>query len=149
MRGSPHGLRRGGTRSELRFPLPEMTSEGFNDWLRRYGDAWERRDPAAAAALFTDDAVYWWTPFGEPKRGPGEIAKAWGEATTRQRDVRFEFEIIAVTERAGIATWHTKLVRASTGREIEVDGVLLAELDEAGRCRLFREWWHSTEHEHS
>lgn len=123
----------------------ELARADFGDWLTRYGAAWESRDPNAAAGLFAADAEYYWTPLGDPKRGPGEIAAAWAEATSRQRSVRFSFQILAISESTGIAKWHTQLVRAATGREIEIDGVLTAEFDGSGRCRVFREWWHSSE----
>lgn len=126
-----------------------MQKDEFEKWLGRYGGAWESRDPKAAAALFTEHAEYYWTPFGEPKRGLREIEVAWAQATGRQRDVRFRFQILAASRRLGIATWHTHLVRAATGREIEIDGILVAEFDDSGCCRVFREWWHSTEAESS
>lgn len=125
--------------------MGELAVEAFRSWLERYGAAWEDRDPAAAAALFTEDARYHWTPFGEPKVGPEGIAAAWREATSRQRGVRVELEVLAVAGRTGLARWHTRFERPSTGRAVELDGVLLAELDADLRCRLFREWWHSTE----
>ncbi len=126
-----------------------MTESEFASWLTRYGAAWEARDPEAASALFTEDAEYFWTPFGEPRRGPAGIAAAWREATSRQRDVVFRFEILAIAGRVGIARWRTRLVRSATGREIEIDGILTAELDPSGRCRVFREWWHSSEFSNS
>jgi len=122
-----------------------MTTTEFDSWLTRYGAAWESRDPDAAAALFTADAEYYWTPFGEPKRGTSEIAAAWAQATSRQAQVRFRFQTLVVSGNIGIAKWHTHFVRAATNREIEIDGILVADVDESGRCRIFREWWHSNE----
>ncbi len=124
-----------------------MTKADFQEWLRRYGVAWERRDPEAAASLFTEHAEYYWTPFGEPKRGSRGIEIAWAEATSRQRDVRFSFQVLASSGDLGIASWHARLVRVATGREIEIDGILLAQFEVSGLCRVFREWWHSTEAE--
>lgn len=46
-----------------------MTEPELATWLSRYGAAWEARDPEAAAALFTEDAEYFWTPFGDPNPG--------------------------------------------------------------------------------
>jgi ketosteroid isomerase-like protein len=122
-----------------------MRKEDFARWLRRYGDAWEKRDAKAAIALFTEDAEYYWVPFGEPIRGHGGIEGAWNGATAEQRDIRFSFEILAAPGNSGIARWHTKLVRPATGALVELDGMLVAEFDDSRRCRAFREWWHSTE----
>jgi ketosteroid isomerase-like protein len=123
----------------------DAETRAFEDWLRRYGYAWESRDPEAAAALFTDDAKYHWTPFGDPKLGPAGIAAAWREATSRQIEVRFNCEVLAVEGATGIAHWHTRLTRPASGKRVEIDGILLAELEPSGKCRLFREWWHSNE----
>ncbi len=118
----------------------------FREWMQGYGQAWQRRDPETAAKLFTHDALYYWTPFDEPKRGREGIAAAWREATSRQRNVEFSFEVLAVTGRLGIASWHTALERRATARRVELDGILAAEFDsDSALCRVFREWWHSTE----
>jgi len=122
-----------------------MRKEDFARWLRRYGDAWEKRDPKAAIALFTEDADYHWIPFGPPKHGRDEIEAAWAGAVAEQRDIRFTFHVLATPGNLGIATWHTDLVRPATGAAIQIDGVLTAEFDESRRCRVFREWWHSSE----
>lgn len=123
----------------------ELKSRDFHEWLQRYGAAWETRDPKAAASLFSEDAEYFWTPFQQPKKGRTEITEAWRDATERQREVRFQFKILAIAEGVGLAWWHTSLIRVASGNEIELDGILMAEFDNAGLCRTFREWWHTNE----
>jgi hypothetical protein len=124
-----------------------MDIETFSRWLDAYGRAWEARDPEAAQCLFTEDAVYHWTPFDEPKRGRRAIADAWRAATARQADVHFEHEILVVTSGSGIARWRTSFLRLATGRRIRLDGILVASLGPGDLCSHFREWWHSTEAE--
>lgn len=124
----------------------DLTREAFETWLREYGRAWEKGDPEAAAALFTDDALYFWTPFQQPKRGRQEIAAAWRRATSTQADIRFTAEVWAVIGNRGVARWRTSFRRRATGHQVELDGILSAEMDATGRCAVFREWWHSTNH---
>lgn len=119
-----------------------MTAVGFESWLRSYGAAWENRDSAAAARLFTQDAEYYWTPFDAPQRGREQIAAAWDGAVAQQRDVHFEFEVLAVTSTRNIARWRAEFSSANTGDKVRLDGILTAEFDANGRCRAFREWWH-------
>ncbi|MGH8130474.1 MAG: nuclear transport factor 2 family protein [Steroidobacteraceae bacterium] len=121
------------------------TLEDFTAWLRAYQSAWEGRDAAAASRLFTDDARYFWTPLVPPQRGPREIAAAWDAAVANQRDVRFTFEVFAVAGPTGFATWHAVFSRRSTQFKVRIDGVLSAEFASAAQCRVFREWWHSSE----
>lgn len=122
-----------------------MDHNSFDQWLGRYGAAWENRDPEAATKLFTPDALYYWTPFGEPKKGREEIALAWGEATSRQEDVHFKFEVLAVRDNQGIARWWSSFRRIKTKRRVNIEGIFLVSFNENNLCREFREWWHSDE----
>jgi ketosteroid isomerase-like protein len=121
------------------------TIEQFTQWLRDYRSAWEGRDAAAAGRLFTDDARYHWTPLVPPQTGPAEIAAVWAAAVANQRDVRFTFEIFAVSGPTGLATWRADFVRLPDQFKVRIEGVLSAEFASAGQCRIFREWWHSAE----
>lgn len=118
----------------------------FDDWLRRYGAAWQSGDPAAAVALFTADAAYHETPFDAPMVGAEAIRRYWTEgAQDAQRDVRFTATIVAFDGDTGTAHWRASFVRVPGGAFVELDGVLSARFAADGRCREFREWWHRRE----
>ncbi|MGH8286477.1 MAG: nuclear transport factor 2 family protein [Steroidobacteraceae bacterium] len=119
-----------------------LTAEAFERWLQDYKAAWEARDSAAAAALFASDAEYYWTPFDPPQRGRVEIAAAWEGAVLKQKNVTFDYSVLAVAAAKGVAHWHTRLTSVPQGEEVELDGVVIAEFAGAGQCRTFREWWH-------
>jgi ketosteroid isomerase-like protein len=121
------------------------TVEQFTQWLRAYQSAWEGRDPAAAARLFTDDARYHWMPLLPPQQGPAEIAAAWDGAVGQQRDIRFTFAVFGVSGATGMATWRADFTRLPDQFKVRIEGVLLAEFAAPGKCRVFREWWHSAE----
>ena len=122
-----------------------VTAGQFADWLRAYQSAWEGRDPAAAARLFTDDARYHWTPLVPPQQGPAEIAAVWASAVTGQRDIRFKFDVFGVSGATGMATWRADFTRIPDQFKVRIEGVLSAEFAAPGKCRIFREWWHSAE----
>jgi SnoaL-like domain len=121
------------------------TVEQFTRWLRDYQSAWEGRNSAAAAKLFSQDARYYWTPLVPPQQGPAEIAAAWESAVSQQRDIRFTFEVFAVAGPAGMARWRADFTRLPDQFKVRIEGVLSAEFASAGQCRVFREWWHSAE----
>ena len=116
-----------------------------SDWLETYGRTWEAKDSAGFAALFTEEARYYWTPFSDPLVGREQIAAEFGAATSNQENIRFSFEVLAEEEAYLLAHWHTDLERPAGGPAVALDGVLSARLTEDGRCTEFREWWHSTE----
>lgn len=121
----------------------ELSNADFQAWLGDYKVAWETRDPSAAAALFTPDAEYFWTPFNAPQKGREEIAAAWDGAVRAQKDVTFGFTVFATAGARGIAHWHTRLTSVPGGDAVELDGIVLAEFAGPGLCREFREWWHA------
>jgi ketosteroid isomerase-like protein len=122
-----------------------LALDQFTQWLRAYQSAWEGRDAAAAAKLFTDDARYHWTPLVPPQQGPQEIAAAWEGAVSQQRDIRFTFAVFGVSGATGMATWRADFTRLPDQFKVRIEGVLSAEFAGGGRCRVFREWWHSAE----
>lgn len=120
-------------------PLTRATLEG---WLKRYGEAWEQRDPARAAALFTENAPYHEMPFDAPKAGRNGIREYWATVTADQRNVRFESQALAVDGRTGVAHWSASLTSASSGVRVELDGAFVLTFDDNGLCSELREWWH-------
>jgi hypothetical protein len=78
-----------------------MDEEKFDFWLEAYGRAWENRDPAAAAELFSENATYRETPFDEPARGREAIFDYWARATAGQDGVRFGHEVLMVDSYMG------------------------------------------------
>lgn len=120
--------------------------EAFAAWLRRYGEAWIDRDPAAAVRLFTDDAAYHETPFDPPMLGSEAIRRYWADgAQASQRDVTFSAQAVGVDAQIGYARWQASFVRLPLGSLVELDGVLAARFSPDGRCCEFREWWHRRE----
>src|SRR6185436_2064267 len=75
--GSPTSSTASPDRTERAMSGYAATVGHFTQWLRAYQAAWEGRDPAAAAGLFTGDARYFWTPLVPPAQGPRAIAAAW------------------------------------------------------------------------
>jgi ketosteroid isomerase-like protein len=125
--------------------MTTLTARDFDAWLRGYKLAWESRDASAAAALFSPDAEYYWTPFDPPQRGKAEIAKVWAAAVSQQKDVAFTYSLLAVEDGRGVAHWHTRLTSQPKGAAVEIDGILIAEFASPQACRTFREWWHLVE----
>jgi hypothetical protein len=112
----------------------------LDSWLQRFARAWEERDPDGAAALFSEHGSYRETPFDEPLRGAEAIRAYWTNLPPARSDIRFAYELLAVTEQWGIAHWHGSYTPVDRATRRELDGILLLSLDDEGRCEDFREW---------
>ena len=119
-----------------------MTLETFKAWLDAYGRAWENRDPQAAAELFAMDGSYQVSPFVEPMRGRDAIHEYWTEVARTEQDIKFGYEVLAVTADFGIARWWASFIRIPPWLDTKLDGIFLISLDAGGNCKSLREWWH-------
>jgi uncharacterized protein (TIGR02246 family) len=122
-----------------------MNIEAFKSWLEAYRRAWEEGDPQAAASIFSADAVYCETPFDEPMRGRDAILRYWSDALGSQDQVKFSYEVLAVSEGNGIARWRASFVRVPSSAQVELDGIFLVRMNSEGQCTQFQEWWHKRE----
>ena len=120
----------------------ELTPAAVEAWLARYEEAWEQRDSALAAALFTENAAYHEMPFDAPKAGRAGIRDYWTTVTADQRDVDFKSQIVAVDGRTAVARWSASLKSASSGVRVELDGIFVLTFEASGLCSELREWWH-------
>ena len=94
------------------------------EWIEGYRRAWEERDPAAAAALFTEDASYRSSPFREPPNlGHEGVLSYWTGATSTQEDVHVEMGEPLVDGNHVAVEWWTSM--RSDGEEITLVGCLL------------------------
>ena len=118
-----------------------MDTRSAGGWADAYARAWERRDPDAAAELFTPDAAYRSLIFDEPHTGSAAIRAYWRRATSTQRDVRVRMGAPLVDgERAAIEWW--TVVSDDDGGRVTLPGCLLLEF-EGERCARLNEYWHS------
>ena len=122
-----------------------LSEQKFEQWLRDYGAAWEAKDADAFAALFADDALYYWTPFEDPQKGTDEIRTAFDAAVKRQTDIDFGARPLYVQAQLGAAHWSCSFTRPETGKRVHIDGICVVQFGESGKALSFREWWHSDE----
>ena len=119
-----------------------MTQEAFAAWLEKYGRAWEARDAEAAAALYAENGTYQVTPFVEPTRGRAAILEYWNYVAQTEENIRFGYEILALTPQHGIARWWASFLIIPQRLKTKLDGIFVVALDDSGKCVRFREWWH-------
>ena len=119
-----------------------MDQDALGGWLDRYFAAWISNDPEEVAALFAPDAVYSYGPFRDEARGRDAIVRRWVEGGVMP-GLRWSYEPLAVEGERGVANWRVSF-DTDSGR-VEIDGILVLDFDEQGRCSVHREWYESLE----
>jgi hypothetical protein len=111
-----------------------------SEWLAEYRRAWIERDPDAAAALFTEYALYREQPYDEPFVGPSRVRDYWARVTATQEAVELEYGTPIVDgDRVAVEWWVTMV---NGGAEITLAGSFMLKFDDSGLCRELREYWH-------
>jgi ketosteroid isomerase-like protein len=108
------------------------------DWVERYRLAWGSNDPAAIAALFTEDAVYSTEPYHPPWRGHAEIVEGWLAHRDEPGDFAFRFEVIAECDGLGFLRGWTDY---TVPEPHTYSNLWVVELAADGRASEFTEWW--------
>ena len=90
----------------------------------------------------TADAVYHEMPFDAPIQGSDAVAAYWARAVAGQQDVRFTYQILAVTGPEGICHWQCGFTGVPGGERIDLDGVFRCRFADAELVERFAEWWH-------
>lgn len=113
------------------------------EWLDKYRRAWIQRDANAAAALFTEDAIYREQPFKPPFTGRDAIREYWSTVTQLQRSVELRYGAPVAEGRRVAVEWWANLV--NDGSPVTLAGEFLLTFDGDGRCRELREYWTLTD----
>jgi ketosteroid isomerase-like protein len=117
----------------------------LGEWLRQFAALLEARDAPGVAALFTEEAEYFETPFAPPLNGRAAIRESVARFAASQTNVRFEYELLCSEAGRGIVWWRLSSCAMTTGHEVDVNGIFLFWLNRYGQCPLYQEWWHTRE----
>jgi hypothetical protein len=117
-----------------------LSASDVDAWLEKYRRAWEEADVDAAAALFTDDAVYRSSAFREPHEGTAAIRDYWSR-TADQLGTRVTIGSPIVEGcRVAVEFWATSTDDDGEGT---LAGILFLRFGPDGRCEALREAWNT------
>ena len=114
-----------------------MDRAGFARWLDAYRDAWRSNDRAEIEALFSDDAHYRYSPYGDPEVGARQIADSWLDEPDSPDSWEAEYRPLAIDGDTYVAIGESRY----PGEQKSYSNIFVCKFDDAGRCREFTEWW--------
>ena len=120
-----------------------MNRESLQEWLDRYVEAWRTYVPEKISNLFSEDAVYLYSPFDEqnPVRGREAIVAEWLKEPDPGGSWEAHYAPVAVEGNVGVAQGRTRYFEADGSVKREFDNIFVMHFDDAGRCERFTEWF--------
>jgi ketosteroid isomerase-like protein len=120
-----------------------MNRESVQAWLDNYVRAWRTYDAHKIGDLFSEDALYFYSPFDEhnPVRGRAAIVANWLEGPDAPNSWEAHYVPVAVEGNVGVAHGRTRYLRPDGTLEREFDNIFVLHFDDAGRCTRFTEWY--------
>jgi hypothetical protein len=120
-----------------------MNRESVQVWLNKYVEAWRTYDPEQIADLFSEDALYFYSPFDEhvPVRGRDAIVADWRKEPDAADSWEARYIPVAVEGNVGVAQGRTRYFNSDGTIKREFDNIFVLHFDEAGRCARFTEWF--------
>lgn len=121
-----------------------MTEADLRDWLDRYVAAWRTNDAGDVAALFTEDAVYRYRPYGgdaHAVRGRDAIVAAWLEEGDPPGSWEASYAPWAIDGERAVATGTSRYLATGNGPERTYHNAFLLRFAPDGRCAEFSEYY--------
>ena len=119
-----------------------MNHADVQSWLDRYVAAWRSNDPAEIGALFSDDAVYRYRPYGgdaHATTGREAIVAAWLDEGDAPDSWEARYEPFAVEGDRAAATGFSRYLATADAPERTYQNVFLLRFAADGTCREFTE----------
>ena len=120
-----------------------MNRESLQVWLDKYVEAWRTYEPAKIGDLFSEDALYFYSPFDEqnPLRGREAIVSDWLKEPDLVGSWEAHYVPVAAEGNVGVAQGRTRYFEPGGSIKREFDNIFVLHFDEAGRCARFTEWY--------
>lgn len=122
-----------------------MNRSDVQAWLDLYVEAWQANEPEPIRALFTEDAVYRYRPYGGEDtslRGNAAIVDAWlGEDRDEPGTWDASYEPYAVDGDRAVAVGYSHYLASADEPERTYSNCYLLRFAPDGRCAGFTEFY--------
>lgn len=114
--------------------------EKYELWIKTFMESWKELNWKKTLDIISNDCEYYENPIDPPCASFEDIVNLWNVVGDNQKDIKYQYEIIAYNEEVCIVNW--QMTRTMTKQNIkqEIDGVFQISLDAEGKCDYFKQW---------
>jgi len=120
-----------------------MDHKSLQLWLDKYVEAWRTYNPAQIGDLFSEDALYFYSPWDEdnPIRGREAIVAEWCKEPDSSGSWEAHYAPLVLEGKVAVAQGRTRYFRPDGSIARQFNNIFVLHFDEAGRCERFTEWY--------
>lgn len=118
-----------------------MDHKQVQAWLDKYVEAWRTYEPEQIRALFSEDALYYHSPWDEDSysRGREAIVADWLQEPDAAGSWEAHYAPVAVEGNVAVAQGRS--IYNLPGGTRKFDNIFVLHFDDEGRCTRFTEWY--------
>ncbi len=82
-----------------------MLKEKYEKWTKDFMDSWKDLDWKRTLELLAKDVAYYENPIDKPCSNFEEVTNLWNVVADNQKDIEYQFKIVAFNEETCIVNW--------------------------------------------
>lgn len=114
--------------------------EKYEKWINEFMKSWKQLDQEKTLKIIAEDCKYYENPIDSPCSNFNEIVNLWNVVADNQKDIDYEYQIIAYNDETCIINWQMSRVMTKTNTKQEIDGIFQVSLNDNGKCSFFKQW---------
>jgi len=120
-----------------------VTKKAVKDIIKKYGEAWVKRDSEKITRIFTKNAIYHERAFKKPFIGHKQIKGYWqSKVVGEQSNIKFKLLNLYIDKNNAIAEWEASFFQKGEKKRTHMIEVAILKIKNSKIASL-REYWHS------
>lgn len=112
----------------------------YENWIKEFMESWRELDYERTLKTLDENVEYYENPIDEPCQNFNEVTKLWNVVADNQKDIDYQFDIIAYDENVCIVNWQMTRTMVQNNVKQEIDGIFQISLNSEGKCTYFKQW---------
>ncbi len=117
-----------------------QVEEKYGEWVKRFMESWKNLDWKETVSLISKEVKYYENPIDEPCTSYEEVVKLWEVVEENQKDISYQYKILAYNEKVCIINWQMERTFIPTNERQSIDGIFEISLDKSGLLSNFKQW---------
>lgn len=114
--------------------------EIYQKWTTEFMESWKNLDWKKTLETLDKNVEYYENPLDKPCANFEEVTNLWSVVADNQKDIDYDFQIIAYDENTCIINWQMTRTMTNTNTRQEIDGIFQVSVNKDTKCTYFKQW---------